>query len=123
MKKSLKPAIILVLVILLFIGLFLWGNALNKTILSKDNQTQSENKTQDNESTSEDETDMTEIEQIKQECVDLGCEQGSVYIGSKNSDKFYYCNCRWAETISPENIVCFKTREEALDDNRTESEC
>ena len=119
MKKYIIFPLLLVLLLAIFIGLFLWGDSLNKTFFPSDNKTTNETTDQ----TQKEKEDMTEIEQIKQECVELGCEQGSVYIGSKNSDKFYYCNCRWAETISPENIVCFETKQEALDDNRTESEC
>ena len=126
MKKYIIFPLLLVLLLAIFIGLFLWGDSLNNIFLNEENQTQQgkENETQDNESDKkQNETGMTEIEQIKQECVELGCEEGSLYIGSKNSDKFYYCNCRWAETISPENIVCFETKQEALEDNRVESEC
>jgi len=56
-------------------------------------------------------------------CVELGCEENDVYVGSVNSDKYYECDCRYAKNINPENIVCFKNDAEALSDNRTKSEC
>jgi len=101
---------------ILLVGLFFWGNLLNEKNPNKKDKVDSENQTQDNEN-------VNDLEKIKQECVKLGCDEGSVYIGSKNSDKFYKCDCRWTETISSKNIICFKTAQEALDDNRTESEC
>ena len=35
------------------------------------------------------------------------------YIGSKESNKYHYENCRWVKKIKPEHIVKFKTGEEA----------
>ncbi|MFW6226436.1 MAG: hypothetical protein ACOC3V_05715 [bacterium] len=116
MKKPLIISIVLIIVALVFIGLFILGNYLNKDSISNDEEKQ-ENKT------NETEKDIENLDEIEQECIKLGCEKGSVYIGSVNSDKFYRCDCRWAETISKENIICFKTRQEALNDDRVESEC
>ena len=45
-------------------------------------------------------------------CISLGCN-GSVAVGSKNSDKWHYCYCKWAKKIKESNLVCFKTTEEA----------
>ena len=45
------------------------------------------------------------------------------FVGSKNSTKFYAPNCSWAKSIKPENLVCFQTAQEALDQGRTESKC
>jgi len=56
-------------------------------------------------------------------CVELGCSEDDIYVGSVNSDKYYECSCRYAKSINPENIKCFKNDEEALADNRTKSEC
>jgi hypothetical protein len=118
MRKSILFPVLLVLVLLVFVGLFLWGDSLN------DSKTEDNNETENVISGNGDVDDEQErIELIEEECVKLGCEEGSVYIGSKNSNKFYMCDCRWAETISSENIVCFKTAQEALDDGRVESVC
>jgi len=60
---------------------------------------------------------------LKDSCIELGCPENSLFVGSKNSDKYYNCNCGWAKTISPENLVCFATDAEAVADERTKSEC
>jgi methylphosphotriester-DNA--protein-cysteine methyltransferase len=36
------------------------------------------------------------------------------YVGSTNSNKYHYPDCKWAKKISPKNLVAFKTAEEAL---------
>lgn len=46
-----------------------------------------------------------------------------VYVGSKNSDKFYLPTCSYAKRVKPENLVCFKSADEALKQGRTESKC
>ena len=56
-------------------------------------------------------------------CMELGCPKKDVYVGSKDSDKYYECRCSWAKNILPENLVCFSNDEEATEDNRTKSEC
>jgi hypothetical protein len=45
------------------------------------------------------------------------------FVGSRNSNKFYLPTCSYAKRIKPENVVCFKTAEEALGQGRTESKC
>lgn len=39
--------------------------------------------------------------------------QGCAYAGSKNSNKYHLPNCRWAKNIKPENLICFKDKNEA----------
>jgi len=56
-------------------------------------------------------------------CIELGCSADAKYVGSINSDKYYECRCGWAKNINPENIVCFKSDEDALADGRVKSEC
>ncbi len=36
------------------------------------------------------------------------------YVGSKKSDKYHYPTCEWAQKIKPENLVTFKSAEEAI---------
>jgi hypothetical protein len=48
---------------------------------------------------------------------------GCAYVGSKNSNKFYLPTCSYAKRVKPENLVCFKTAEEATGQGRTESKC
>jgi hypothetical protein len=48
---------------------------------------------------------------------------GCAFVGSKNSDKFYLPTCSYAKRVKPENLVCFKSAEEATGQGRTESKC
>jgi hypothetical protein len=45
------------------------------------------------------------------------------FVGSKNSNKFYLPTCSYAKRVKPENLVCFKSAEEATGQGRTESKC
>lgn len=45
------------------------------------------------------------------------------FVGSKSSDKFYLPTCSYAKRVKPENLVCFKSAEEAIGQGRTESKC
>lgn len=36
-----------------------------------------------------------------------------VFVGSKNSNKYYPPTCQWAKRIKPENLVCFASAETA----------
>mgnify|MGYP001611559954 CR=1 FL=1 len=40
-------------------------------------------------------------------CRDLGCPEGTLYTGSKNSDIYHECHCGFAKRITAENRVCF----------------
>jgi len=46
-------------------------------------------------------------------CVDLGCPEGTIYVGSKNSDKYHECSCRYAKNIAEKNLNCFTSRKDA----------
>lgn len=35
------------------------------------------------------------------------------FIASKNSNKYHVASCTWAKRIKPENLVCYKTAQEA----------
>jgi len=43
--------------------------------------------------------------------------QTCAFVGSKNSNKYHLPTCRWAKRIKPENIVCFKSTEDAVAKN------
>jgi hypothetical protein len=45
------------------------------------------------------------------------------FVGSKNSDKYYLPTCSYAKRVKPENLICFKSADEALRQGRTESKC
>jgi len=40
------------------------------------------------------------------------------YAASKNTDVFHYFSCSYVATITPGNLIRFKTREEAIDSGR-----
>ena len=48
-------------------------------------------------------------------CVALGCQEGTNFVGSVNSDKYHSCDSRFARVILPENLICFTSEESALE--------
>jgi len=40
------------------------------------------------------------------------------YVASRLKEPFHYPTCRWAQKISEENLIGFKTRQQALDSGR-----
>lgn len=36
------------------------------------------------------------------------------YVGSSQSNKYHYPDCKWGKKISPKNMVTFKSAQEAL---------
>ncbi|OGW78855.1 MAG: hypothetical protein A3C51_04375 [Omnitrophica bacterium RIFCSPHIGHO2_02_FULL_46_20] len=40
-------------------------------------------------------------------------QEAKVYVGSKNSTKYHYTWCRWAQKINPNNKVTFNSAQEA----------
>ena len=46
-------------------------------------------------------------------CVDNKKE--CLYVGSKNSNKYYPPECKWAKRVNPENLVCYKSEDEVKD--------
>ena len=63
------------------------------------------------------------IDASSNKCAELGCPENSTYIGSVNSDKYYECECHYAETILPENIICFASDDEAITKGYVKVEC
>jgi hypothetical protein len=61
-------------------------------------------------------TTTTTIEPGDPLCQDLGCPYGTKFVGSKNSDRYHFCDCQWAKRIKPENIVCFFSKKQAEDE-------
>ncbi len=55
--------------------------------------------------------------------MELGCPSDTIYVGSINSDKYYGCDCRYVKTVLPENIACFDSDQDALDQGYTKSDC
>jgi len=50
---------------------------------------------------------------VSNSCVNLGCPAETKFVGSKNSDKYHDCDCSLAKKIKQENLVCFKSKEDA----------
>lgn len=103
-----KDKAILILLVVLLIGVILIGgyyvffynsNEENKESLDKTGKGGSEN------------------------CLERGCPEGSFYIGSKNSNKYYECGCRYASNIKPENIICFSSEDDAEARGYIKTEC
>lgn len=47
-------------------------------------------------------------------CISLGCPEGTKYVGSSGSNKYHYCSCTYAKKIYPENLLCFKSKDDAI---------
>ena len=66
------------------------------------------------EEETEEQTEQEETQTGDSDCTSLGCDESTKYVGSKESDKYHYCDCRWAKKILEENLICFKSKEEAI---------
>ena len=47
------------------------------------------------------------------DCESLGCPPGTQFVGSKNSNKYHVCDCRYAKKIKSENLICLSNKGEA----------
>jgi len=56
-------------------------------------------------------------------CTKLGCNENAKYVGSINSDKYYLCDCHYANRINSENIVCFNSDKDATSKGHVKSDC
>jgi len=61
--------------------------------------------------------------EISNSCTKLGCSEQSLYVGSINSDKYYECDCYYADRIKPENIICFVNEADAQSKGYIKSGC
>ena len=52
-------------------------------------------------------------QETNSDCEALGCPSGTMFVGSKTSKKYHSCDCTWAKKISSQNLICFKSIEEA----------
>ena len=52
-------------------------------------------------------------------CTALGCPAGTRYVASKGSAKYHICACSFARRIKKENLVCYRSQEEALAAGKT----
>lgn len=58
---------------------------------------------------------VEKIEEINQE--------KGIFVGSRNSDKYHFPDCSWAEKIKPENQIWFKSEQDAESHGYTASKC
>lgn len=56
-------------------------------------------------------------------CTELGCSADALYVGSINSDKYYPCDCHYAQQILSKNIICFTSDDDAKSQGYIRSEC
>ncbi len=47
------------------------------------------------------------------DCIDIGCPEGTVYVGSSESNVYHKCHSGYAVTILPQNRLCFYNASEA----------
>ncbi|MFH0861011.1 MAG: hypothetical protein V1921_07405 [Candidatus Altiarchaeota archaeon] len=64
---------------------------------------------------------IEEVSEAENACISLGCDADTAYVGSKNSDKYHPCDCRYAKRINLENIVCFSSADDAAERGYTPS--
>jgi micrococcal nuclease len=82
----------------------------------------SNTKTSINDTQTTQHTNLT-LTDVDSSCISLGCPQGTQYVASKNSDKYHKCYCSFAKRISPQNLICFSSKEEAEQDRQACSSC
>ena len=53
-------------------------------------------------------------QRLSHRCVDLGCPVGTIAVASKYGDVFYNCGCGAAFMITPENLACYISLQDAV---------
>ena len=86
------------------------------------NSTNDDKNIQDKEGDDVNDEEVT-IEDEGLACLELGCPDGTLYVGSINSDKYYVCSCHYAERINPENLKCFVSDSEAVEMGYLKVDC
>jgi hypothetical protein len=56
-------------------------------------------------------------------CAMLGCPLGTEYAASANSRLYHTCGCHFARRIAENNLVCYSSESEAMQDGRESSGC
>jgi len=69
------------------------------------------------------ENDSKKIISDDKKSVSLEKSGECMFVGSKNSDKYHRMDCRWADQIKSENIVCFKSEEDAKSKGYVPASC
>lgn len=70
-------------------------------------------------------SDKTMEEEVESKDVLIKTNQkgGCLFIGSKKSDKYHKSDCRWADQIKSDNLVCFKSLDEAKNKGYVPASC
>jgi endonuclease YncB( thermonuclease family) len=58
--------------------------------------------------------DDRQYQRLSARCIELGCPVGTIAVASKYGDVFYNCACAAAYLITPENLVCYQTIQDAI---------
>ena len=53
-------------------------------------------------------------QRLSHRCVELGCPVGTIAVASKYGDVFYNCGCGAAFMITPENLACHTSLQDAI---------
>lgn len=65
------------------------------------------------ETTSKVYTEVPPIEMVENECSEIGCPIGTMFIGDAKTDLYYECRCTFVKWIKPSDLLCFDSEEEA----------
>jgi len=65
--------------------------------------------------------DDRQYQRLAGRCVSMGCPNGTIAVASKNGDVFYNCACSSAYVISPANMACFASLQEAIAEGLSET--
>lgn len=57
--------------------------------------------------------DGSGYKRLSERCIKLGCPIGTIAVASKYGDVYYNCACGSALLITPENLICFSTLQDA----------
>ncbi len=58
--------------------------------------------------------DDASYKRFSERCAKLGCQIGTIAVASKYGDVYYNCACSAALIITPENLACFSTLQDAI---------
>ena len=117
-----KLIIILTIAVFILIGIIIGAYFLGGDKQSNQSS-EGELSKQQISNTSDNSNNLSETIPEDNSCKNLGCPENTKYVGSVNSDKYYTCDCHYADRILPENIVCFISDEEAVDNGYIKLDC
>ena len=54
------------------------------------------------------------VSENEQECLKIGCPENTTVVGSISTQFYYYCTCSNSKKINSSDLICFKSRQEAV---------